>query len=512
VEDNIQTPDIDSRPHTLPLRFPNSLIPVSIITSFTAVVMIIIASFVSREYFYRNVSPVSAPKTPVIVSPTIIADKNFFLDSVPKPISGLKVEALPDESFTGKGVSYKDMYITAGQTSLLVYSAKTGKLISYSDPFKARCNDDPVIIGKYLYAPCRLGNIEQETVAHLPEQQIFKIDINDLSLVRTYSRVDGLLSGYNYLLAADGTDLWVGTFDGLGKIDILTDKVSFYSNQLGIDATHTNVNNILIDQNYIWFSITANIESSGGLSLYDKSKGIFTGFNLKEITGKPGRFDLELGGRAWKLVTGGIDIGFNTNNETGFIKRYRYDKGVWETLETITTGNIHLPFTKYFPSPTPNKSEIKMGVFNIQSRTALAISDIIGNGRYILTSSTIDYINDSLNYPEIVLDLSDNFRSGWPSFEDRKMVIFNIDPEQLTGFAFHHPWGGDGCIDPTLITFNLKTKRILKKITFSCWDLPVNFPEGSKTVYSDGVYIVYDSQGHRVFTLNMNTLEFKLSK
>ncbi len=483
----------------------------------------------------RPGKPANTPSVTASAGPSpsvLLPDNNFFLNSIPKPLSGLNLEDLPGSGSLSRGIPYQDKYFAVGDASVLVYSSLTRELLSYSNPLKAACRHDLVIIGDYLYVSCWPDRNPQKMGYTGINQEIYKINLSDLSLVRRYGIADGLQSGSNFQLVADGDILWIATYNGLGKIDTVKNRVNFYTSELGINNSRPDVDSILLDKDYVWFYTSANVYSTGGITLYDKSAGSFTPFNLRDFSSTLDRFDLAGGPTGgWKLVPGGIDIGFidynqNQSNRVGIIKRYLYTNRSWQTVKTFTAENIYTSINNYFSPKTVSVSGNSTGYsslpiqnsdgsqteVDVRGRTPLAISDIIRNHRYVLTTASIDSLSDQTDFPQIVMNLPSRLLTSGTFIEDSQMIIFRINPQDLTGFYFHQPWGGEDCIDQVLVTFDLNTKKVLKRFNIDCHQTPMNFPADSTTAYSDDVYIVKDSQGNSVFSLNMKSQQLSITK
>ncbi|MDP3771482.1 MAG: hypothetical protein Q8R16_04230, partial [bacterium] len=165
------------------------------------------------------------------------------------------------------GVVYDDrVYVISDinsieqQRHLLEYHTD-GTLMAQLNPAYGVCDDpiDLAIIGDAMFLACR-------------DEGVLEVDLVQERITRTFDHARGLENLQNLELAADDTTLWVGTFDGVGKIDIVTGAVRFYREALGIPGgqlpakygTHVYARN-----GEVWAQVNANSHSVGGVARYD---------------------------------------------------------------------------------------------------------------------------------------------------------------------------------------------------------------------------------------------------
>lgn len=193
----------------------------------------------------------------------------FLRRSVDRDFGTLTLADLPSvTSGYVNGVVWRDHVFALTDTSSILQRRvvleydRNGKLVGQFNPDRAAvCEQtrDLAIIGDTLYLAC-------------VEQGIVAIDLTREAIVRTYGAADGLWNLINLELTGDGTTLWVGTFDGVGKIDTATGAVRFYREELGIPGgqlpakygSHVHARN-----GEVWVAVNANAHSVGGVARYD---------------------------------------------------------------------------------------------------------------------------------------------------------------------------------------------------------------------------------------------------
>lgn len=147
-----------------------------------------------------------------------------------------------------------------------------GNLLAYTDKKILTCPpNDIAVSGNYLFASCM--NVG-----------IYKIDLVKNKIVYFYDGKNGLENTQNLQLAADEGTLWVGTFRGLGKIDIKTDKVVFYGNEImgvvGADLPNTHV---YARNGEVWATVLASSGVSGGAARYDSENDKWISYTVKDF-------------------------------------------------------------------------------------------------------------------------------------------------------------------------------------------------------------------------------------
>ena len=205
---------------------------------------------------------------------------------------------------------------------------------------------------------------------------------------------------------ADGATVWVNTFEGVGKINAKTNELKFYTSELGLQDNHVNINNI--GDEYVW------VAGKGEMALFSKKSQQWQGFPPEVVSGIEGSNTI-LG---FKEIQGGTQTGlFTYTDRNCLLREYKYNLQQWVTINSRSIYYVHeceawlktyLPlFMKTITSitstdqdsltqlnlPKPSGGTEK---YIINGRANLYLSSVIEGKRYILTSSTIDIIDETL--------------------------------------------------------------------------------------------------------------------
>jgi hypothetical protein len=91
---------------------------------------------------------------------------------------------------------------------------------------------------------------------------------------------EGLPNGANILLKEDGKYIWIGTFDGLARLNTENNQLETFRKELTpYPDEKINVSSIAITKNYVYFSIVASARSSGFIARYNKNNSNWDKFN-----------------------------------------------------------------------------------------------------------------------------------------------------------------------------------------------------------------------------------------
>lgn len=446
--------------------------PVLIITFILAVLLIL--GF-GAYYLGEKNNPfplILSPSSDQIPSETSITQDNenngFFLFSIPKPVKDLTIFQLPNNMTPRNVVSYKDSLWFAGSGSLVEYDTKSGKLLSYSDLTKANCDSNVVVASGFIFTSCHTDNIE-DAFGHTEQltskiytghYSVFKINPLTRQVEHIFIDKDGLQNRYNYNLVADGDIVWLQTFKGIGRIDAKTNKVSFYpESQIGISF---GIGSIIPDKEYVWA-----YSADTGLTIFDKATEIWKKFTNEEIIGKTGYrgFDAQPFGNPVKLVLGGLQVGMYVGDKASdncLIRKYDYATKQWSTTmaqqvkyvsncEDILKSSFDPPPT-YTTKDQNGLTQIKLPgsnkVYELDGRDNYILSPMLGDKRYILTSATVDVIDDSSPFRQILVKLgglpSSGVSYGDPSAYEG-LINFLVDSDSSLAVVTDSACGGQGC-------------------------------------------------------------------
>ncbi|MFO0703951.1 MAG: hypothetical protein U0525_04480 [Patescibacteria group bacterium] len=383
------------------------------------------------------------------ISPTVsqknIRYDNFFIKKITKPLDQITLMDLPNNSEVRSTVVYGDFIFTSGDGSIIQYSKKTGALISFSDLNQATCDGEMVLVGKYLYAACKIDNLDDSfgppastytSVHYSGHAAIFKINADSMLVEKVIGKNEGLKNQYNINLTVDGDDIWIGTFDGLGLLNTHTNKVSFFHDELGFPEINKlyGISYILPDKDYVWAFFTSHDSSQGGIAMYSKKTNLWKSFDLADFMETPYKFDLFYqNGSFAKTVSGGIQIAFFDGAKGGeklVEKKYNYESQKWTFVEEYSTlgytfDKIVNTLRDKYPMDVvtaekiinrADESKSKMDIF--QGRSNRYITKAINGNRYIKTNNSIDIIGVNPPFRHKLVDLpeklshSGDFRDG----------------------------------------------------------------------------------------------------
>lgn len=508
----------------------------------------------------KNTQKGKSAQVPTIKKTVSPADQkqvnDFFFFSIPKPVKDVSFLELPNDATPRSVIKIENSLWFSGDGSIIEYDIKSGKLVSYTNPKKANCNDyndDMVFVSGYLYVVCRIDNIEDafgttrilESPLFTGHQGVVKIDPKKHTLVHIYSKADGLLNGYNYKLYPDGDMIWVSTFNGLGRINTKTDHVDFYTNALGFDKTSNarsyDVWGIKVDKNTVWAWVSANADSQGGIAVFDKAKNVWQAFGPKELTDtNQQRIDFEFSenGQAIKLIPGGIQVAFRESrpgpdgSSEDFLveKAYLYATGKWTKLpgDRQATGSTYEETANHVKATYPPSKKFKIieqeglaqiqmvgndTIYEIDGRNNLVLSQMIDSKRYILTNATIDIIDDAIPFRQILIKLGEKITDESQysfSGDTNPNIQFLIDPETLFGVivALTPCGGGDGLCEENkkIWLVNLKEKSVVKVYPAKTNTLPHEQALTELSLKKEGtILIVTGNDGKDKFTIDTNT-------
>lgn len=438
---------------------------------------------------YMKFFPTSTPPEPN--SSRILKFNPFFYFEVPKPLSNIDVLDLPGAAGISNIIEYKNHLWFVGDGSIKEYDIENGKLISYSNRKKANCDRDVVLIDEYIYATCRVTNDTFGTT-HQPTTKIFtgdygilKINPNSHEVERVFERKDGLLDGENYTLYQDGNDIWIGTYNGVGRINTKTNKVNFYRQELShIESIRPySIVSMLIDKEYVWVFFYSHIESKGGAATYSKKNGIWKDLSEPELNEHQDKLSNLYIGSA-KLIPGGIQIAFSdrsTADKKIVEKQFNYESGIWKKVGEYPGGSgLQYEETRkllestypsrpsYYFVDTNGLTQIRMPgtnkTYELNGRGNRILSPVFEGKRYILTGATIDVLDNSAAFPQIYIPLEKSMFSYHSSEDYVAQSHFFIDPQSLLALVIDSDCEKqEGCTNNQQIQLvDLKNKKTIK--------------------------------------------------
>lgn len=382
----------------------------------------------------------------------------------PAPSDDLIADHLPYSGSVNDAVFIDEYAWLVTDGGLMQYRLEDGQQISYTDRTIANCIRDILYIEGYLYVNCFVNNegafgstSVDDSLYPLGGSAILKIDPATYTVERRYDTTNGIENDYNFIMHADGEIIWLETFQGVARIDTTDGTIDFYTDELGFPETNErySVNYILIDTDHVWVSYNANDYSNGGVSMYSKENGSWTAFGIDDLMEYPTRFDLEKQGPSThyaKTIPGGIQIAFKDGSlgmyDRLVEKQYQYDTGEWTVVaEHVATGPQAVATEQLlqanYPSPPQYSFVDSEGLtqlqnpdgsqeYRINGREAFQVSSLIDGKQYILTGTTLDLLDNSSSFPDIIVNLAGNefISSSDPNerlFDGSDMVLIGPD-------------------------------------------------------------------------------------
>ncbi|MBT7736681.1 hypothetical protein HN709_03250 [Candidatus Peregrinibacteria bacterium] len=210
-----------------------------------------------------------------------------------------------------------------------------GNLLAYTDKSILECSPNDIAnIDDYLFISCM--NVG-----------VYKIDLVENQVVSFYNETNGLNNTQNLQLSADEGTLWVGTFKGLGKIDIKTDKVEFYGSELGGNCSDEPTIRVFAKNGEVWVTIIAHANCAGGASRYDSANDQWTFYSAEAFDQKNseridfGQFIISDDGVYAVYQDGGPDF------ET--LSKFNAEKGTWEIVYQAPYVDFNSNLSEYLP-------------------------------------------------------------------------------------------------------------------------------------------------------------------
>ncbi|MBF0208081.1 MAG: hypothetical protein HQK53_14475 [Oligoflexia bacterium] len=520
--DNLQEETLIGTP-TPPVMKSNATLRYKI-AGFISIILflaILTTSLTIQKRTQKNISPIKKISKPLSQTPPATSSR-FFITKIQKPISEITFKDIPNNREIRNVVEYKNSIYAAGNGAIIRYSRTTGEVTGFSDTYKAYCDGELAVINNFLFAACRIGNVKEPYMGNF---EILKINLEADILEKSYGRNDGLINQSNYRLFKDGTNIWVATFDGLGLIDTIADKVSFFHSELGYPEVNKSygVNHILVDANYVWAFFGANAYSQGGVGLYNKSTTTWRSFGPTDLMENPIRFDLDYSeGYYAKLVPGGIQLGFRDGKmgdaDRLVEKKYNYNTEKWEVMgEYPASGpesdKTRFAFMQKYPSIRYSEIDSQGLVqlilpsdsskLNINGRINNLISPVINGNRYILTNGTIDEFQAHAPFRQTLVYLGEGLSSGSSIYDGMQESLgykLLVDPSTNMGLVIDYICDGMTCENSHKVWLVDLSKKSIKKVYVGS-NLPSSIfnKEDIKLAVSGGVLIVSSHSANTIF-------------
>lgn len=161
---------------------------------------------------------------------------------------------------------------------------------------------------------------------------------------KIYTMADGLANNANIQIINDpyADYIWIATFEGLSRFDYKNETFNNFKSQLGFML---EIDDMVVDKEYVWAVISANAYSPGGVVRLNKNLAVWKYWGPKDFDKNSSRVDI-LGGM--DAINGRAIIEVNTtgNRAGSKIMEYSPDSGVWKEL-SVANNKSYNNFT-YF--------------------------------------------------------------------------------------------------------------------------------------------------------------------
>lgn len=444
--------------------------------------------------------------------------QNVFLSSVPVDnFQNLTLKDFPAiEYMSQKAVLWKDKSFVLSFLSqevpygpdVLEYDLK-GNLLAYTNKEVLTCSpNDMAVSGDDLFVSCM--NVG-----------IYRIDLVKNKVVYFYDEKNGLKNNQNLQLAVDGNTLWVGTFKGLGKIDIKTNEIKFYGQELrGVDCVDMPTTQVYARNGEVWVTLTAHAACAGGASRYDSKNDQWVFYGVKDFNKR----DLERVDFEQFLISdnGVYAVYQDSGPDFETLSKFNVEKNVWEVVYQDGYEDSYNGLSKYLPlRETYSLVDIKIGaedwkttlsVFYVAKwvEVPLVLKEYvdlvhIDDVYYLLSNVGIDVFTKIDKFPKTVAASDDIFtvyKSKLFSTDDKKYVwFFSIDYSEMGGGNNAYGIGVYDIQNKTFFDARLVASEFSKVFGETFVGTGVSF-ENLQFVYSSGEIKIPVDGGEFVIDLN----------
>lgn len=395
--------------------------------------------------FAFGCSKAPAPSVPVVSAPEPQVDQpvsqagvffpGVFLTEIPKSdFKNLKLTDFP--SMDGRGrlaraEVWNNRLFILGYPHVAEYNWK-GEMLAYTNTAQVECADDFAILKNSLFVACY-------------NKGIYEINLESNKIVNFYDQKNGLTNLQNLQLSVDGKYLWVGTFEGVAKIDAESQKVAFYGAELKAGGTKFNAR-VHARNGEVWAQVIASAYSEGGASQYDYKSDTWTAYGPTYFkTKETDRIDFN----QFIVSDKGIFTWFQDGGPHDMVlKKFDPTNDSWTTVYTADYNNFEGNVAKYLP-PTesytnselvysqPGASHPEMKVFDGSKWQSFAFKwkqtnalVFFNDQYYLLTESGLEVLGKEDKFPKLIAP-SDKVYSGQSPeqsalfiTDDQKYLVF----------------------------------------------------------------------------------------
>lgn len=358
-------------------------------------------------YLYLQLQKFNQSRNDKVVDQTLTDIKNtkvntYLFDKF-SSFGDVEIGDFPNLTSIRGVVKYGNSLWIVGDGKLVEFDTTKNKIVRVSSSELGYCANNLVLVRDYLYIPCH------EKLNYESSQVVHKLNLKNYVLEKTFGEKDGLTGRLNYELTTDGSDIWITTNNGVGKIDS-NDHVYFYKSELGITATVYSVSKILVDNKSIWVYVNANAYSQGGIARYDKTLQKWFSFGPNELREfDKSRFDAT----DIAVVEGGL---ISKTWEVGkcTIKKFLYSSNKFTNVSISSNfgdcGNTDVgsDYKTYTDENGFTQLSYLGKNYLIDGRVAMFLSPAINNRKYFITNVSIDRIDDISVPPMPVIKFGKN--------------------------------------------------------------------------------------------------------
>lgn len=369
-------------------------------------------------------------------TPEDLASK-VFLNEVPKDnFETMTLADFPSLSAgNARGVALADdaTYVVA-DPFLLKYDLN-GKIVSYANPKILPCGVEVARVGEKLFVACR-------------QEGVYEIDLVKNEIAYHYTKAEGLEEYQNPIFAVQGKTLWIGTFDGIAKIDTDTRKVVFYNDELGFEGTHLS-SNVYTRGDQVWATVSANAYNGGGAGYYN-ADDTWTFFGPKDFKKNDlGRVDF----MHFIVSDEGVFATYQDGGpENTVLSKFDPVLQKWNQIYAAGWDDFNTNIDSKLPAPETYKSyqinftyEDQEGRFQIYRneswadagtlRVYLALSPLVDDTYYLLGETGIDSFSKEDAFPKVIN--SEKFPGGTSKFfvsaDSKYLVILSSNINDMGG-------------------------------------------------------------------------------
>lgn len=153
---------------------------------------------------------------------TTAKDESLALISYVPHFDNLKVDDLPNLTDVRSIVDYRGNKIVIAYNRFVEYDIASKKIVRQNNPDVLSCIYSGTVVGNNLYVGCNSENDNPST--------LYKVDLDSGKIVKKYELFkDSGFKLVNLWLLAEGNTLWISSWDGVIKMDTLSQQTKFYS-------------------------------------------------------------------------------------------------------------------------------------------------------------------------------------------------------------------------------------------------------------------------------------------